>query len=129
MLPVAGASPLELVTDTELATAGYYRISWQAEHSPNLYRLLESDNPRFNHNKVIYEGPDLATVLSGKPNGSYYYRVAILQDHTPVSVSNTVMVKVAHHSLTKAFLFFAIGALVFLATLLLILRGNRQSEK
>jgi hypothetical protein len=124
---VMGVQSVALASDTQVATAGYFRLSWHTEHSPNLFRLLEADNPRFNHSKVIYEGPDLARVLSGKSNGSYYYRVAELQGHTPISVSNTVKVDVAHHSLTKAFLFFAIGAAVFLATLLLILRGNRQS--
>lgn len=126
-LPVVSAYPVTLSSDTLLATAGYYRLSWQAKGLTNQYRLLESRNPRFDHNKVIYEGPDLATVLSGKANGSYYYRVAVLDHHTPIAVSNTVKVEVVHHSLYKALLFFALGAGVFLATLLLILRGNRHN--
>lgn len=122
------AHSIDLSSDTEVATAGYYQLRWRADDSGVRFRLLESDNPRFNHSRVIYQGPDLATVLSGKRNGKYYYRVAELKDHTPVTVSNTVMVKVAHHSLAKALLFFAIGAAVFLATLLMILKGNRQTR-
>jgi len=119
---------VELSTDTQVATAGYYQLRWQGDNAHASYRLLESDNPRFNHSTVIYQGPDLARVMSGKRNGSYYYRVAELQGKTPVVVSNTVVVKVAHHSLAKALMFFAIGAAVFLATLFLILRGNRHSR-
>lgn len=119
---------VELSTDTQVATAGYYQLRWQGDDAHARYRLLESDNPRFNHSTVIYQGPDLARVMSGKHNGSYYYRVAELQGNTPVVVSNTVVVKVAHHSLAKALMFFAIGAGVFLATLFLILRGNRHSR-
>jgi len=128
LIPISAtaAHSVELSSDTQVAPAGYFQLRWQGDEKLAQYRLLESDNPRFNRNKVIYQGPDLATVMSGKHNGSYYYRVAELQGDTPVTVSNTVMVKVAHHSLAKALGFFAIGALVFLATLLLILRGNRQ---
>lgn len=133
LLPLAAnAKPLhsvELSSDTQTATAGYFQLRWQGDESHAHYRLLESDNPRFSPSKVLYQGPDLATVISGKHNGSYYYRVAELKGSKPVAVSNTVMVEVAHHSLAKAFLFFAIGAIVFLATLSLILQGNRHSKR
>jgi hypothetical protein len=126
--PAMAVHSIELSTDTQVATAGYFQLSWHGDVQQAQYRLLESGSPRFNHSTVIYEGPDLATVMSGKTNGTYYYRVAELEGDTPVTVSNTVKVQVAHHSLARAFLFFAIGAAVFLATLLMILRGNRQTH-
>lgn len=119
---------VSLTSDTDVATAGYYQLHWKGDVNNAVYRVLESSTPLFDDSRMIYQGPDLARVMSGKPNGKYYYRVVELQDGNPVSVSNTLSVKVQLHSLTKALSFFAIGAVVFLATLFLVLKGNKITD-
>ncbi|MBD3669341.1 MAG: hypothetical protein HUJ29_01095 [Gammaproteobacteria bacterium] len=120
---------IKLSSDSDVATAGYYQLSWETEQSADRFRLIEADNPRFSQSKILYEGPDLAMILSGKSNGTYYYRVAALSQQSQDLVSNTLKVEVDHHSMTKAMLFFSIGAIVFLATLILILRGSRLTKE
>lgn len=117
------AHAILLGTDTERATAGYFQLSWSGE-SDN-YQLQESRSADFQKFTIVYEGHDLARVMSGKPDGDYYYRVIDPDDHS--HTSEVIQVSVAHHPLENAFYFFIAGAIVFIATLVLIIRGNRQS--
>ena len=86
--------------------------------------LEEADDPEFSSAEVIYSGSDAARVMSGKPDGVYYYRV---RDTARGSESNAVEVTVRHHGLGRALAFFGLGATVFLATLLLIATAARDS--
>jgi hypothetical protein len=130
--PVAAANTsLQLQTDTDVATAGYFRLQWEAGDTPT--RLVESIEPAFETAVVVYEGPDTARLISGKSDGDYFYRLEKASAHnTPGSrrdvVSNTLQVSVRHHSLVRAFTFFAIGAAVFAATLALVLFGGRNER-
>ncbi|MGD8812014.1 MAG: hypothetical protein PVH16_04700 [Thioalkalispiraceae bacterium] len=90
------------------------------------YQLQESASEDFQSYKTIYQGPDQASVISGKPDGVYYYRIVGMDSQPPVS-SNTLKVSVAHHPLVNAFVFFTAGAMVFVAILFLIIKGSRQS--
>jgi len=77
----------------------------------------------------IYDGPDLASVISGKPNGTYRYRVrAIDALHNVVAQSNQIAVVVAHHSLLRAWLIFSLGAFVFVAILVVVQRESAKSR-
>ena len=38
------------------------------------------------------------------------------------------MVSVAHHLFSRAFMFFALGVVVFIATLLMVIRGSKESR-
>jgi len=125
-----------LHTDTEVATAGYYGLSWGLPRDPTAasageasdaphFELQEAAGPAFDTPRTLYAGPDLATALSGRPDGIYYYRVRA--DGGPWSPP--VAVTVAHHTLTRAWLFFALGATVFAATAVLILRGGQGRPK
>ena len=115
---------INLSSDTEIATAGYYQLHWKSERPVKRYVLQESHSQDFDKSKIIYQGNDLARVISGKSNNVYYYRV--IDRANPLIDSNIVKVTVSHHPLTTAFSFFSIGALVFLATLIVVFRGNRQ---
>ena len=121
---VAATSDITLSSSTQNATAGYFQLSWEAEPPLDAFVLQESTREDFSTSQTIYRGPDLATVISGRPDSTYYYRVH--DDANPRNTSNTAEVMVAHHPLRHAFAFFGVGAVVFAATLLLILRGNRQ---
>jgi hypothetical protein len=115
----AGAQSLQLESDTDVATAGYYQLRW---YSASPVILEESQTAEFASPRVIYHGSDAARVMSGKPDGDLYYRIRSSDHNAP---SNVVKVTVRHHSLERAFAFFALGATVFVATLLLIVTGAR----
>ncbi len=122
LLP-AGAGAVELRTNTALATAGYYQLSWAADGP---VELVESPDPAFSTSRLVYSGPDHATVLSGKRDGAWYYRARRNGDGAPGSWGPPVEVTVRHHSLNRALLFFVIGGMVFGMTVALIVRGSRS---
>lgn len=120
-----------LSSTTELARAGNYQLRWVHE-SPMVqaYRLERANNPLFTNSVVVYEGADRATVISGRGDGVLHYRVrAQFADGNVTEWSETTSVTVQHHPLTQAFLLFALGALVFVATTLLIITGNRSHQR
>ncbi len=127
--PVQASVPhsVSLASDTEIATAGFYQLQWESEQS-GTWHLQESNNANLEDYKVIYTGPDLARIISGKPDGIYYYRI-VTANKPAAHMSNIVKVTVAHHPLTNAFLFFIVGAFIFLAILLSILKGNRNNTQ
>lgn len=98
-----------------VSNEGFYQLTWEAQQP---VRLVESTNPEFAAAETIYTGSDSGHVVSGKPNGTWYYRLesadgaAILSEVSAITVS--------HHSLARAFAFFSVGAVVFAATLGLI---------
>jgi hypothetical protein len=116
------ATPITLSSDAEIATAGYYQLNWAGKGGQ--YRLEESSTADFTTYQTLYQGHDLATVISGKSDGIYYYRISMGTEQA-VTFSNTVKVTVTHHSLRNAILFFIAGATVFLATFILIIKGNQ----
>lgn len=90
--------------------------------------LVESDDPDFARSRLVYAGPDRATVLSGKRDGAWFYRARESGGESPGPWSRTLEVTVRHHSLNRALLFFAVGGTVFGMTVLLIAVGARASE-
>ena len=116
---------IELTSDNETATAGFFQLSWKST-SPGPWQLQEAGNSDLKNYKVIYAGPDLARVISGKSDGIYYYRI-VSNKNADQGKSNVVKVTVAHHPLTNAFIFFIVGALIFLAILFTIFKGNRDN--
>jgi hypothetical protein len=116
----------QLDSDTVLSTAGYFQLSWSAPSSssasPELYVLQQSENQDFNNAKTLYQGPDQASVISGLSNSTYYYRVRLAD---APDWSNTLAVEVKHHSLSRALGFFILGAMMFLATTFVLLKGAR----
>lgn len=121
--PVATAVP-PLQTDTRVATAGYFRLSWPGEGAAD-YVLQQGRSADFRDGITIYSGPDEATVLSGLADGDYYYR---LRERDGRHWSDTVSVEVRHHPLSRALGFFTLGAVMFLATLGVLIRGTRSNR-
>lgn len=122
-ISASNASTLELTSDSETATAGFFQLKWLGDSQR--YQLQESITPDFASYKTIYHGADQATVISGKSDGDYYYRISITASNKEIH-SNIVKVSVAHHPLVNAFLFFIAGAIVFVAILIVIIKGSRQ---
>lgn len=117
MLCVSPTVALELQTSTELSTSGTFDLSWTGSDGEN-FRLLQLNDD--DSSRLIYQGRDTARVMTGLSNGSYRYQVA-----GESAVSQPVSVSVSHHSLSRAFGFFGVGLIVFIATLWLVVRGER----
>ncbi len=111
--------------DTAIATAGYYVLRWSAATTD--VEVAEFASSDVGDPDTIYQGPDRATLISGQPDGTRIYRVREIGTAGPSAWSEPVSVTVAHHPLSRALTFFGIGAVVFLATLTLIVRGARRA--
>ena len=124
---VHAESKIKLNSSTTDAAAGYYKLSWNWPKAPDSveYSLIEMSNrDQHAHGREIYSGPDLASVISGKRNGTYRYVVQALNGNLVLATSNPVRVIVAHHSLLRAWIVFAIGAFIFLSILVVIRRES-----
>lgn len=130
-MPAAAVTAPELHTDSANPSGGYYRLTWDWPDQQNQrFQLQESVSRDFSDPQTIYTGPDRATVISGRSDGGFFYRVRRNPDDAePGPWSEVVEVRVEHHSLERAFLFFGIGAVVFVATLALVVGGNLKARK
>lgn len=74
-----GATPNQpaSLTVPSSSTSGSYVISWTAPTSGtvDVYELYESTSSSFSSQTRIYSGTGLSKTVSGKGNGTYYYRV------------------------------------------------------
>ena len=124
----ASAAAPALHSDSETASAGYFRLSW-SENGSGDFILQEAQDPTFTQARLLYQGPDSASLISGRPNGDYYYRIRYADNSdTTAAWSNVVKVVVEHHPLSRAILFFTLGACIFIATLIVVISGNRKHQ-
>lgn len=77
---------------------------------------------------VRYSGADTATTLTGRVAGAYEYRVAAVEDGA-ATWSEPCVVEVAPPSIALALALAAVGAAVFVATLLLVMSGDRTARQ
>lgn len=112
----------ELLTADPAPTAGYFQLAW-GEKLPDGSILQQSTHPDFVSAREWQVSGTKSFSMSGLGNGQYFYR---LQNAADQSWSNTVVVKVQHHSLTKAWLFFAVGAVLFLYLVAYIFTHQRK---
>jgi hypothetical protein len=117
--PVLEASPSP-------ASAGNFQLKWSAQDRPVL--VQEASSADFADPGILYEGTDAASVVSGLPDGDYYFRIRFADVAGP-TWSPPLKVVVAHHSLGKALGVFAVGAVVFTATIALIFTGTRRARQ
>lgn len=123
-VPAASAQAPALTTNKTVASAGDFQLSWQGGGEGAVYQLQQAGPQGFATPAVEYRGPDTATQLSGLPDGEYRFRIRQVEPSTS-AWSEPVSVQVSHHPLSRALGFFAVGLVVFLATVLLIVRGSR----
>lgn len=121
------AQPL-LESNTELATAGYFQLKWklpdEKERKVEVFTLQTSANPDFSTaTRTIYQGPDSSSVISGLADGTYYYRVS---DSFSGQNSPVLKVEVKHHSISRALIFFGLGTLMFVFTVVVLLKGSSK---
>lgn len=110
------------VLNTSAATSrtGHFQLSWRYDEIETTFTLQQASTPAFDQPVTIYQGPDRARTVSGLLNGEYYYRVGTEANEW----SDPVSVHVEHYELRTAFTFLGLGAIVFIATAILIIRGH-----
>lgn len=120
-----------LDVNTSTSTDGYYVLSWDgvagSSQQTTEFSLEESSDESFSESQVVYSGPDKSRVMSGRPNGVYFYRVSLTA--TPQLSSDTISVEVAHHSIQRALFFFVLGFIVFGSILFTVLRGAAKEDE
>lgn len=95
--------------------------------------MQQSQEATFPEGRVIYEGPQRSSFVSGLPDGDVFFRArvgALPPEATSVlwgPWSEPKRFTVLHHSLGLAAALFSMGALVFLLTLGFLLREARRS--
>ncbi|HLS29701.1 MAG TPA: hypothetical protein VK021_02470 [Flavobacteriaceae bacterium] len=105
---------------------GIVKLHWShPESDAQKFELQQSTSTDFKDFSSVYEGNDPATFISGLENGTYYYRVYHPSTKT---YSDTLSVKVEHHSLWLAFTMLGLGGLVFIFTVVELIRGTRQKS-
>ena len=113
------------------STSGSYAISWgPAAGTVTAYQLYEATSTSFSGQQLVYTGTALSTALSGRANGTYYYRVRACFDDDCSAYrpgSNGVTVTTASQSgiqvLNPSIQVFASGQLTQIGTLA-SLNGN-----
>lgn len=69
------------ITVPTSSTSGAYTISWGAASGTlTAYELFEATNSSFTGQTRIYNGTALSAALTGRANGTYYYRVRACLD-------------------------------------------------
>lgn len=120
-----------LDASSEVAAAGYFQLRWALDDAEVIrYRVEEAADPDFREAATLYEGADRATVISGRGDGVFHYRVrAVLENGDHSAWSEPRRVEVAHHPLGQAIGLFILGGVVFLATVGLIVAGSRLERR
>lgn len=117
--------------DSSFTQSGSFKLSWNIKDSVLannlvLFELHQSHQSDFDSVIVLYQGSDLASYISGLAEGTYHYRVRSMLESDTSDWSDPITVVVKHHSLQLAFLLFGIGAIVFLSTVIVVVRGSKK---
>jgi len=111
-----------LTASAETSTDGKFVLSWQLPDSVSA-ELQQRDEISRDY-QTVYSGTDTASVITGLTDGDYAYRIRTVTAKGDYSNwTAPISVAVRHHPLSRAFGFFAVGAIVFLATIVLIVLG------
>jgi hypothetical protein len=92
---------------------GAFKLSWEGGDGAS-FRVSEGA-------KLLYEGKDLATTVTGRHAGTYAYELVEVEG----GARSACEVTVDPPSLGAAFGAFGVGSVVFVATLWLVLAGHR----
>lgn len=105
---------------------GVLKLEWINSEGaqPAQFEVQQATNEEFTDAKIIYQGFDQATFISGLNDGTYYYRLRA----TDGSWSDSVSVTVKHHSLYLALVLLFVGAIVFFIVLGVIIKGVKNQQ-
>lgn len=126
----AGVSPAVLSASSGISTDGTLDLAWSGGPDDVASWELEESVVGGSVPVVMDAGPHRASARSGLADGSYAFRVrAVREDGGRGAWSAPVTVEVRHHPLGLAFGFFGVGAFVFLATAVMVVRGHARAER
>ena len=118
------AADITLEFDTSLSSEGYFVLNWTtAPDAVAPVVIQQSLDAGFGAPVNIDVPANGAITLTGFDNGTYYIRA----QQAGAADSDTVVVEVAHHSLSRAFGFFLTGLILFQILTVTIIRGNRMT--
>ena len=100
-------------------SAGFFHLDWSGA---DRFELEQATGPDHADARIIYRGSDTSTTISGLSDNSYRFRI---RTEGTENWSDQAVVVVEHHALSRAFLFFGLGAAVFIVLLLAIARGRK----
>jgi hypothetical protein len=110
--------------------SGHHTLAW-THPATNLYFEVDvAPTAAFDDPRRLYQGPDLATFISGLEDGTYVYRVRARTspDAPPSPWSESYRLTVKHPSLRLALTLFVVGGVVFVLTAAVVLKGDRSGE-
>lgn len=122
LMGVGQESPAFNGSDSLTTNDGHVRLNWAATTPVAVYEVQQSTNSNFENSITIYEGADLGTFVSGLTDGVYYYRLRADKG----SWSEPLKLTVKHYSLQLAFALAGLGAVVFLSTVVVVLKGAKK---
>jgi hypothetical protein len=118
----------------EESSSGHIKIIWkQAKGTMDGmdFQLQKSMDSSFQKGTMVYRGDDLATYVSGLANGNYFFRLRFVSEGSKIPLSSwsaPLQLTVKHHSMQSAFLLFILGAVVFLSTVVVLIKGLKDCE-
>lgn len=107
-------------------------LSWSPpEPDPGLqFELQQAPDADFTEPYTRYQGQDQASFISGLAEGEFFFRVrAVSETGEQGPWSETLVVEVEYVSMAYALLLFSIGAVVTIATILLVVTGDRKVRR
>jgi hypothetical protein len=96
-------------------------LEWQATGAEQ-YEVESSDNVEFARPETVYRGTFTSAHVSGLLEGTHYFRVRAGGEDVS-DWSSTAVVVVEHHPWELVWPLFGLGAAVFAATCVVVLRG------
>jgi hypothetical protein len=114
------------------SSAGHATLRWQdAELGPSeSYQLEQAENADFEDARIVLDGRDSASFVSGLANGTYHYRVRIKPTEGPAGPwSAPHVLVVEHHSLGFSVALFGLGAVVFALTIGFVWLGGKRAQQ
>jgi uncharacterized protein (DUF2141 family) len=124
--PALATTPFSLTVSPQESNDGVARLTWEVSGNQSVH-IQQSRTENFREPVMLYQGNDTGTTITGLKDGSYFFRIGT-DNNGDIDWGEPKQLQVAHHSLTRAFGFFAIGVVVFLATLALIVTGSRRQK-
>ncbi|MGD2118610.1 MAG: fibronectin type III domain-containing protein [Chromatiales bacterium] len=122
------ANEVALQASPQLSTDGAVRLDWSVPGGA-VAQIQRAPTADFASPLGVYQGTDTSAVITGLTDGQYLFRGRLQFDDGRASAwSEPLQVTVEHHSLTRAQLFFLVGAIVFVSTALLIVTGARRGD-
>ena len=113
-----------MLEDEVELNSGHIKLDWTSD-SDNPFELQQATNADFSDARTIYQGYDKASFISGLNEGIYYFRIR----QEGEKWGDQVKVVVKYQSLNLAFSLFSMGAIVFILTTIVIIRGTIKYQK